>query len=546
MVASVTRGARAVSFDYGPDRSRFKRVDITPAGITTTVYAGGGATEVITRPGGGSEMKTYIGDFAVVTTPTTPAGGASVTQYLHRDHLGSVDTITNAAGQVVQRMSFDSWGKRREVSWLTMTDGAIAAFDTTATTTRGFTGHEMIDPVGLVHMNGRVYDPEIGRFLSADPFVQETGNLQSWNRYSYVLNNPLSFTDPSGFFFSKLFKSIGKALGSAFRAIGAAVKKILQNPIFRAIINIVGCALPGVGQLACAAITGALTAAAGGSLADSLKAAAFAFVSAGVWDQVGAFLKPFAGQAGFALLKAGVHGVVGGALSVAQGGTFLQGFAANAIGALGGFAGESLFGAAGTGEFGGRLARTLIAAAAGCGGAVITGGKCAEAALTAGFAHLYNQEGILRFGGESGRLMKTPNSERQFDSINAAWSSALAEMVNLGRSNYPDEATSNKFIPELGVEISESKGKYSYDGIVVGNQERGLRFGWVSYDFPGNPNIAARGHMHWINIEASAGDHATANAYHSFRVQSGRPSYQAFVGDWSRSYRLYHLNGRQP
>ncbi len=395
MVASVTRGARAVSFDYGPDRARFKRVDITPAGITTTVYAGGGSTEVITRPGGSSEMKTTIGDFAVVTTPTTTPGSASVTQYLHRDHLGSVDTITNAAGQVVQRMSFDSWGKRREVSWLTMTDGAIAAFDTSATTTRGFTGHEMIDPVGLVHMNGRVYDPEIGRFLSADPFVQETGNLQSWNRYSYVLNNPLSFTDPSGFFFSKLFKSIGRALGSLFRAIGAAVKKILQNPIFRAIINIVGCALPGVGQLACAAITGALSAAAGGSLADSLKAAAFAFVSMGIFKAVGPFLNSVAAQGlGGVIIKAGIHGIIGGALSVAQGGSFLQGFAGSAAGALGGYiAGESGFvGRYGDGDAGNILARALVSGAAGCAGALITGGKCAQAAVTAAFASLWNSD----------------------------------------------------------------------------------------------------------------------------------------------------------
>jgi RHS repeat-associated protein len=131
-------------------------------------------------PGGSVvETKHYIGDFAVVTT----SASSSATHYLHRDHLGSVDTITDAAGAIVQRMSFDAWGKRREIAWTAMTDGAIALYNTSLTT-RGFTGHEMIDPVGLVHMNGRVYDPEIGRFLSADPHVQEATNFQNWNRYA--------------------------------------------------------------------------------------------------------------------------------------------------------------------------------------------------------------------------------------------------------------------------------------------------------------------------------------------------------------------------
>jgi hypothetical protein len=58
-------------------------------------------------------------------------------------------------------------------------------------------------------MNGRVYDPELGRFLSADPFVQDASNAQSWNRYAYVLNNPLSMTDPSGFFFGSIFHATG-------------------------------------------------------------------------------------------------------------------------------------------------------------------------------------------------------------------------------------------------------------------------------------------------------------------------------------------------
>ncbi len=66
-------------------------------------------------------------------------------------------------------------------------------------TSRGYTGHEHLDRTGFIHMNGRVYDPELGRFLSPDPLVQAPGNSQSWNRYSYVFNSPLSYTDPSGY-----------------------------------------------------------------------------------------------------------------------------------------------------------------------------------------------------------------------------------------------------------------------------------------------------------------------------------------------------------
>ncbi len=66
-------------------------------------------------------------------------------------------------------------------------------------TRRGFTDHEHLDSTGLIHMNGRVYDPTIARFVSADPFIDGVTNTQGWNRYSYVGNNPLSYADPSGY-----------------------------------------------------------------------------------------------------------------------------------------------------------------------------------------------------------------------------------------------------------------------------------------------------------------------------------------------------------
>src|SRR5262249_22196882 len=63
----------------------------------------------------------------------------------------------------------------------------------------GFTGQEEDDELGLVNMRGRIYDPKVARFLTTDPLVSEPEYTQAWNPYSYVLNSPLSFVDPSGF-----------------------------------------------------------------------------------------------------------------------------------------------------------------------------------------------------------------------------------------------------------------------------------------------------------------------------------------------------------
>src|SRR5262249_62061248 len=76
-------------------------------------------------------------------------------------------------------------------------------------TTRGFTGEEELSVGSLVPPNGRVYDSLIGRMISADPTVPDAMNAQAWNRYSYVGNDPLAFTDPSGFsWLSQIFHSI--------------------------------------------------------------------------------------------------------------------------------------------------------------------------------------------------------------------------------------------------------------------------------------------------------------------------------------------------
>jgi RHS repeat-associated protein len=110
-----------------------------------------------------------------------------------------VDSITNGSGAIEVRLSFASFGSRRnEATWSgNPTSGDWTGI--TGTTRRGFTFHESLDNLSLIHMNGRVFDPVMGRFLSADPFVPAPSLTQSFNRYSYTRNNPLSFIDPSGF-----------------------------------------------------------------------------------------------------------------------------------------------------------------------------------------------------------------------------------------------------------------------------------------------------------------------------------------------------------
>ena len=107
------------------------------------------------------------------------------------DHLGSLTGLYDGSGNQAFGASYDAWGKR------TVTAGSLEI-------ERGFTGHEHLDDFGLINMNGRMYDPLQGRFLSPDPFVQAPQNPQNYNRYSYCLNNPLKYTDPSGEFFTAL------------------------------------------------------------------------------------------------------------------------------------------------------------------------------------------------------------------------------------------------------------------------------------------------------------------------------------------------------
>ncbi len=191
------KGDTTVQFNYGPDRKRTRKA----AGTTRTHYVSNLYERV--RTDNKIEHKHFIyadGQLVAMHIKSqewdTWAKLPDSTRYLHRDALGSIDTITDGQSNIVERMSYEPFGARRGGDWRADTGLPIIP----AYTNRGFTGHEHVDEMDLIHMNGRVYDPTLGRFLSADPHVQSPYNSQSYNRYSYVLNNPLKYTDPSGYF----------------------------------------------------------------------------------------------------------------------------------------------------------------------------------------------------------------------------------------------------------------------------------------------------------------------------------------------------------
>lgn len=378
----INKGSSSSAFEYGPDRARYKQTLNTSSGVSTTTYIGSLYEKIVTSSV--TTDRNYIfAEGKAVAIYESRSNGTDDERYLLRDHLGSVDTITDENGAVVEKLSFDAFGKRRQVNWQAAI-GIIASI-----ITRGFTGHEMLDAVGLIHMNGRVYDATLGRFISADPNIQVPKNLQNLNRYSYVMNNPLSYTDPSGFFIKGLLRSITKAIGSVF-------KSVFKNPnSFMAIFAITAGFLTGNFVLAKAGLQGLSAAvaagAAGGFVAGfigsggNFKAGVIGALAGGALGGIGFNFRDVAPYSTGHFQKIALHGAVGGAANAANGGKFGRGFAS---------AGIAQAAAPGIDEIPGAspsLARTAAAAVVGGTTSELTGGKFANGAITGAYSRLFDE-----------------------------------------------------------------------------------------------------------------------------------------------------------
>ena len=364
---------------YNAGRNRYIRIDASGIeGHTITHYLG--SVEYIYK-GDLTKAKRYIGNLVINIDNDTSNRSLWKFNYLLKDHIGSTHTIVDQTGDVVTHMSFNAWGARRQPAitgslilpiyndYDLFQVWSVMGNTIESTTNRGFTGHEHFDQIGIIHMNGRIYDPSIGRFLQADPIIQDPYDTQSLNRYSYVMNNPLSYTDPTGY---------SRLRSGWFKQIASIAAMFIP--------------IPGVNILVAAFIRGAVSGAiATGSFKGALKGGLRASLQAAVTYGIG---HGFNGGKGIgkpgSITRAVAHGVVGGVSAEIDGGKFGHGFASSVLAS-----GADKLGLKDL-NFAPRVITNAVVA-----GTIseLTGGKFANGAMSAAFRVAYND-----FGGKWGRF----------------------------------------------------------------------------------------------------------------------------------------------
>jgi len=196
-VSLIEEDNYSLEFVYGLDQLRRKTIFSDNTGILKTKYFVGAYEEEITTAG--TRKVHYIAgaDGLAAVYIEEPGGnsGEGDTYYSYTDHLGSIVALADGAGNVApeNEQSFGPWGRRRNINnWGYTGAQTITLID------RGYTGHEHLSQFGIINMNGRLYDPVLGRMLSPDNYVQAPDFTQGFNRYSYCFNNPMVYIDPDG------------------------------------------------------------------------------------------------------------------------------------------------------------------------------------------------------------------------------------------------------------------------------------------------------------------------------------------------------------
>jgi RHS repeat-associated protein len=380
---SASFESHTTDWAYGGDRQRLLRADYlnsTASGSPKVTHYLGNA-EIVNATGWPRTVKRYVP--GMVLSQTLSGTGTTTQQYefLFTDNLGSTHRIVDQNGAIENPNGsqwFTPFGVRASVANGTNLDRTTRFGFDDSLTHHGFTGHEQMDESALIHMNGRIYDANGGGFEQADPFVQDPGNLQSYNRYIYLMNNPLTGTDPSGYW--------GRRQQGYAREVVAIAIAIYTGYYYSAahLGAAEAAAMAASGQTAMATImTGYLS---GFISSGNLSGAVEGAFDAGLNYGIGFVKNPVA--------NVGAHALEGGVMSAIQGGRFGHGFVSAGLNAV---ISPKIAEHLGTGFKGG-----VASAIAGGTISQLTGGKFANGAMTATFEYSFNE--MLHYGvDENGR-----------------------------------------------------------------------------------------------------------------------------------------------
>ena len=399
------------AWQYDENHARILETHVTAEGTRQTWYLhpdnqGGLGFESEIAPNGAISNRHYISAggqtiAVLVSTGALPANPATTAptvfvklEYWHKDHLGSLVSTSDHTGALTARYAYDPFGKRRYLNGSYDEFGTVVA-DWSATvnygTDRGFTGHEHLDDLGIVHMNGRLFDPRLGVFLQADPMLQDPYNLQNYNRYAYCYNNPLGCVDPSGYFSLKRFLGsfivdlFAPGLGTLIRLNEIAHSKVGYQ--IGSIVIAMGCASSGM-PVMCNGVGQSLwSAMAGNNIESSIRTGVFAAGTTWVNGQIGDAFKVGADGTGW-VQNSMAHAAWGCAESSMQGGSCRSGALSGGLSAAWSNMG---FRYGDPQKYVGDLVvNTMAHAAVGGAVSVASGGDFWVGARSAAFSYLYN------------------------------------------------------------------------------------------------------------------------------------------------------------
>ena len=193
-IKTVEEGDNKIVFTYNAADERGMAQYYTAGVLTKTRYYASNCEKTVDAATGDVVEVCYVGAEGKLVAMFVTEGDGTDIKYVLTDYQGSITHILRPTGSILEERSYDAWGRMRNPDNWTYTGLDPHAFD------RGYTGQELLSDFNIINLNGRLYDPLIGKMFSVDPAISDVYNAQTYNAYSYACNNPLKYTDPTGNF----------------------------------------------------------------------------------------------------------------------------------------------------------------------------------------------------------------------------------------------------------------------------------------------------------------------------------------------------------